>query len=227
MLSTRYGVEWGRVREGGREASVWWRDISVLQTEEWLHGNVSQFVGDGKNTLFWFEVWVGGVSFKNRFPRLFELALFKDASVFDMHLLGWDSERVAWRWRRRLFTWGEELLGDLRLLLHDVTLQVDRLDRRLWRLKTSSVYTVRSAYNFLNANVHVDLVVHVSSLWHKDVPLKVVLFSWCLFRGRLPTKDNIYCRHVIDIDAQLCIEGCGEVETSSHLLFHCNFFGSV
>jgi len=28
VLSARYGVEWGCVREGGREASVWWSDIS-------------------------------------------------------------------------------------------------------------------------------------------------------------------------------------------------------
>ena len=218
VLVARFGVEWDRVREGGREASVWWRDIYVLRSEEWFHGNVSQFVGDDKNTLYWRDVWVGGMSFKDRFPRLFVLFMFKDAYVFDMHVLGWGSEGMAWRWRRRLFTWEEELLGDLMLLLHNVTLQVDRLDRRMWRLETSFVYIVCSAYNFLNANDHVDLVVSVSSQWHKDVPLKVVLFAWRLFCDRLPTKDNLYHRHVIDIDAQLCIGGCGEVETSSHLL---------
>jgi len=34
--------------------------------------------------------------------------------------------------------------------------------------------------------------VSVSSLWHKDVPLKVTLFAWRLFRNRLPTKDNLF-----------------------------------
>ena len=94
-------------------------------------------------------------------------------------------------------------------------------------METSSVYTVRSAYNFFNANVPVGFVVPVSSLWHKDVPLKVVLFAWRLFRDRLLTKDNLYRRHVIAIDAQSCIAGCGEVETSSHILLHCKLFGSV
>jgi len=69
VLSACYGMEWGRVREGGRDVYVWWRDISALRTDEWFHGNVRQFVGDGKNTLFWIDVWVGGVSFKDRFPR--------------------------------------------------------------------------------------------------------------------------------------------------------------
>jgi len=69
------------------------------------------------------------------------------------------------------------MVGELRLLLHNVTLQVDRVDRRLWRLETSFVYTVRSAYNCINAIAPVDSMVHMSSLWHKDVPLKVVLFA--------------------------------------------------
>jgi len=76
-----------------------------------------------------------------------------------------------------LFAWEEELLGELRILLLMATLQLDRIDMKVWRLEPSVVYTVRSAYNFLNANVPVDSVVSVSSLWHRDVPLKVVLFA--------------------------------------------------
>jgi len=90
-----------------------------------------------------------------------------------------------------------------------------------------SVYTVQSAYNFLNANVTADLPVSVSSLWHKDVPLKVTLFAWRLFRNRLPTKDNLFRRQIIVMDAQACVGDCGEMETSHHLLLHCNFFGAV
>lgn len=40
-------------------------------------------------------------------------------------------------------------------------------------------------------------MVAVSSLWNKDVPLKVVLFAWRMFRDRLPTKDNLLRRGVI------------------------------
>jgi len=82
VLSARYGVE------GGREASVWWRNVSALRIKEWFIGNISQVVGDGKNTLFWLAVWVGGVSFRDRFNRLYELSVLKGESVFNMHLLG-------------------------------------------------------------------------------------------------------------------------------------------
>ena len=57
----------------------------------------------------------------------------------------------------------------------------------------------------------------VSSLWHKDVPLKVVLFAWRLFRDRLPTKDNLHRRGVIDHASTVCVSGCGSMESSNHL----------
>ena len=78
----------------------------------------------------------------------------------------------------------------------------------------------------MTANFIVDLAVPVSSLWHKDVPLKVVLFAWRLFHDRLPTKDILFRRQVINFDAQACVGESGEMETSSHLLLHCDMFGS-
>jgi len=172
-------------------------------------------------------VWLEGMSFKDKFSRLFGLLLLKGVLIFGMHELGWGLEGGAWKWRRRLFAWEEELVGELRLLLQNVSLQVDVIDKTLWRLEASSMYTVRSAYNFLTTNFTVDLAVPVSSLWHKDVPLKVVLFAWRLFRDRLPTKDILFRRQVINFDAQACVGESGEMETSSHLLLHCDMFGSV
>jgi len=67
----------------------------------------------------------------------------------------------------------------------------------------------------------------VSSLWHKDVPLKVVLFAWWLFHDRLPTKDNLFRRGALDHNSMECVAGSGSVESSLHLLLHCNFVGSV
>ena len=103
------------------------------------------------------------------------------------------------------------------LLLHSVTLQVDRIDRWLWSLETSHVYSVRSAYNLLTFQPSTVSRVAVSSLWNKDIPLKVVLFAWRLFRDRLPINDNLLRRGVIHYDAHLCVTGCGSVENLDHL----------
>jgi hypothetical protein len=89
VLSASYGVEDGRVCDSGRAPSAWWQVISTMRSEEWFRGNVSRSLGDGKNTHFWTDVWVGGVSFNVRFNRLYELAVVKSVSVHDMYLLGW------------------------------------------------------------------------------------------------------------------------------------------
>ena len=70
--------------------------------------HVKRSVGNGKNIYFWSDVWVGGVSFKERFSRLFELSVDKRVSVFDLCHLGWGENGEAWKWRWRLFAWEEE-----------------------------------------------------------------------------------------------------------------------
>jgi len=94
-------------------------------------------------------------------------------------------------------------------------------------LETSRAFSVRSVYDFLTVQPHIALPVVVLSLWHKDVPLKVVLFAWGLFRDSLPTKDNLLRRGVIDNESRECVAGCGLVESSDHLFLHCNISGFV
>ena len=209
VLIARYGVEEGRVKGGGSDSSLWWRDIHALCREGWFNDNVSRSIGNRKNTLFWSDVWLVGVSFRVRFSKLYDLSEFKGISVFDMCQIGWGAVGEAWRWRRRLFAWEEEALEELILLLFNVNLQVEKNDRWLWILESSNIFTVRSAYNFITFQPPLASRVDASHLWHKDVPLKVVLFAWRLFRDRLPTKDNLFHRGVIDHDSRMCVTGCG------------------
>ena len=67
---------------GGHEASMWWRDIAALRREKWFSDHVSRSVVNRKHTLFWSDVWVGGVSFRDMFSKLFELSMLKEELVF-------------------------------------------------------------------------------------------------------------------------------------------------
>ncbi|XP_024636145.1 uncharacterized protein [Medicago truncatula] len=188
VLSSRYGEEGGNLLDSERCASAWWRAIAALRRESWFSNNVCRLMGDGKNTNFWEDVWIGGVSLKESFSRLFELSVEKGVSVFDMFHLGWGENSEAWKWRRRLFVWEEE----------KTTQQI------------------------------VDTPVDVKSLWQKDIPLKVVIFAWRLFRNRLPTKDNLLRRGILNNnDTCLCVAGCDSLETANHLFLHCPLSGSV
>jgi len=108
-----------------------------------------------------------------------------------------------------------------------VTLQVDKEDKWLWTLESSNDFTVRNAYKVMVHQHHSASTVALKVLWHKDVPLKVILFARHLIRDRLPTKDNLFRRGVIASDARVCIGGCGSLETSPRLFLHCGFFGEV
>jgi len=64
-------------------------------------------------------------------------------------------------------------------------------------------------------------------LWRKDIPLKVDVFTWRLFRFRLPTKSNLCCRGVIPSAAQMCVAGCGFQETENHPFLAYPLFGQI
>ncbi|GAU46085.1 hypothetical protein TSUD_239720 [Trifolium subterraneum] len=61
----------------------------------------------------------------------------------------------------------------------------------------------------------------------KPIPLKVNLFMWRLFLNRLPTKDNLHRRGVLDASGLLCATSCGQEETLDHLFFQCNMYGRI
>ncbi|MCI04539.1 cysteine-rich receptor-like protein kinase, partial [Trifolium medium] len=93
----RYGVERGRVREGGRNGSSWWREIARIRDGigglggGWFEECVLRKVGDGLDTFFWTDPWLGGSPVSVRYGRLFDLAENKSSTVAEMSALGWEA----------------------------------------------------------------------------------------------------------------------------------------
>jgi len=89
-------------------------------------------------------------------------------------------------------------------------------------------YNVTSAYNHLLSTVNNNVVAaHATEFWNKEVPLKVSLFAWRLFRNWLTTTDNLTKRQVLQPNAQLCTGGYGMMEDADHLFLSCGFFGKL
>jgi len=142
-----------------------------------------------------------------------------------MFSLGREERGEAWSWRRRLFVWEEGLLGECRVLLINITFQVNSGDHWKWNLDPNVGYYVWGANELL-----VNLVSHspVSELiWHNDILLKVSVFAWHFLRNWLPTKDNIFRRGMPNQDSRLCVSGCGVTKSTYHLFLNCNLFDSV
>lgn len=129
VLKARYGEEGGRLKDGGRESSVWWRMMTGIRqgvglgVGDWFGDNVRRVVGGGDRTFFWTDNWVGGVPLKVQFPRLFDLAVEKWVTVKEMEGRGWMDGGGAWEWSKRLLAWEEESVTNLSFLLHDIVLQ--------------------------------------------------------------------------------------------------------
>jgi hypothetical protein len=106
---------------------------------------------------------------------------------------------VAWAWRRQLWAWEEELLGEFRSVPSNFVLQPHVIDRWVWRYDPDCGYSIRGAYNILIA-LDAQVSADTSDLiLHKQVPLKVLVLAWRLLRDRLPTKDNLVRRHIIPL----------------------------
>ena len=232
VLVARYGAEDGRLEDGGRSCSTWWREIVRIQDgvrggERWFSDCVRRRVGDGTKTLFWRDCWCGDAPFCVRFRRLYDLAENKAITVRNMFSLGWEDGGEAWQWRRRLWAWEEELVGECRELLSNVTLQDNTTDAWHWLLDQTGGYSVRAVYDMLTSQDNTHLLQNLDLIWHKKVPLKVSILAWRLLRDRLPTKSNLANRGIISTEARLCVAGCGHAEDSTHLFLACPTFGAI
>ena len=172
-----------------------------------------------ENLCYW------GIPFSVRFRRLFYLAVEKSCSVLAMFSLGWEDGCAAWRWKRKLWVWEEELLVECRTLLQSVSLQSNVTDQ--WQLDSIKGYSVRDVYKFLTALESIQVVSEADLIWHKHVPLKVSIFAWRLLGDRLPTKSNMVSRSILYTEASLCTTCCSHVDNLQHLFFSCSTFGSL
>jgi len=137
-----------------------------------------------------------------------------------MFSLGWDDGGEACKWR-------EELLEDCRLLLANVTLQINVSDIWLWHPDTTGGYSVRSGYQTLSAHIHLVLDDSEKLIWHSQVPSKVSILAWQLLRDGLPTKSNLMNRGIIHVDDSLCVAYYNQIESAQHLFINCTFFRSL
>ena len=200
-------------------------------------------MGDGVSNLFWVDPWLDGQPLFRVFVKLYELAENKLKTVLyelaenklkivaHMFARGWGVNGEAWKRRRRLFAWEEDLLGECIVRLTVVTLQVARMDRWNWSLHASNCYTVSSAYSYLTKT---DFDRQQSNnnnfMWLKVVPLKVFIFAWRLFLNRIPTRDKLFERRILLIYEQCCVANCGINEDRDHLFLNCDIlvpFGST
>ncbi|GAU20544.1 hypothetical protein TSUD_131020 [Trifolium subterraneum] len=233
VLRAKYGQEGGRVRFSEGVGSTWWRALNSvrsgvgLRDDRWLLDNIRRKVGGGRGSLFWLDPWLEDSPLSRSFSRLYDLVVDKNILVADMFEDGWGVGGEAWKWRRRLFAWEEDLVAGCIARLANVSLQVGVPDSWVCQLHNSGCYSVKTTYSYLTAsetrlNENFD-----KFLWLRSVPLKVNIFVWRLFLDRLPTKTNLLRRGSLDAANVYCPTLCGKTEDLNHLFFQCDVYGRL
>lgn len=110
---------------------------------------------------------MGGERFITLFPRLYNIVISKEPTIFEMGV--WRDGSWCWNmeWRRRLFSWEEELLENLLQLLLHCSVQQNFSDSWVWLGDPSSVYSVKSAYRLISENGPLVDAKFYKSLWDK------------------------------------------------------------
>ncbi|GKC96852.1 hypothetical protein Tco_1162294 [Tanacetum coccineum] len=127
-------------------------------------------IGNGYNSSFWHEKWLGEECFKVRFNRLFNLELNKDVSV------GQKLQNSNWvfTFRRRPKGGSEECQWiEFSQLLSSVVLS-SASDRWSWSLNGDGVFSVKSAREIIDNHVLANSTS--TTRWSKLLPIKVNVF---------------------------------------------------
>jgi hypothetical protein len=236
VLVAKYGahilhkVVW-QSRSNPRLASNWWKDICdfevCVESKNWIVESISPCLGNGARTSFWNDKWCGDSILNIKFPRLFSLAIHKEASIKDLVVVEGDS--IAWNlvWRRSLFLWEEERVNQLLGYIDDFRPSSFE-DSLRWNLDPEGSFSVKSAFESLSKEIVPGPTLAsfaekiFCDIWDSPTPSKVIAFSWQLLYDRVPTKENLLLRGVIpQSNGDSCIWYGDVRETSSHLFLHC------
>ncbi|XP_057808641.1 uncharacterized protein LOC131023114 [Salvia miltiorrhiza] len=135
-----------------------------------------------------------------------------------------------WRWKlswnRVLRDREQEQVHRLSDLLSNYCLSAGKSDVWKWKATSDFTFSVKSAYKAIclmaNPTNTGRKEKEMLTIWKAPAPLKAVTTSWKLFKGRLPTCDNLLKRQVpIQNSEALCVRCKLKEETIEHTFFAC------
>ncbi|GKB38202.1 RNA-directed DNA polymerase, eukaryota, reverse transcriptase zinc-binding domain protein [Tanacetum coccineum] len=172
-------------------------------------------VGNGENSLFWDDIWMGDTALKEQYPRVYALEASKSISIADK--LAHSNVEVSLRRPPRV---GVELYQSKDLSSRLVSIQLPMIQGRwIWSLDGTGKFSTESVRKLLDDK----RLPKVSSKtrWIKPIPIKVNVFAWKVGLNKLPTRLNLSMRG-LEIGSISCPICDAHVESTSHLFFSCS-----
>ncbi|XP_071688703.1 uncharacterized protein [Rutidosis leptorrhynchoides] len=191
------------------------QDIGVTFSNSFV-----KVIGNGSGTSFWHDTWVGDTPFSCKFKRLFKLEANPNVTVADRWVrneVGWEGN---WDWVRSPSRRTELELEDLKELLRDCVLIMDKCDSWRWESSTNSLFSTKRLTSIIDSKLFSVGSNVIESLQNNLVPKKVELFVWRSRRKHIPTLIELDKRGIDlhSVRCPLCDDG---VESIDHALFFC------
>lgn len=208
-----------------KKVSIWWADLlkSCVGSEAkfWFENAVSRRIGEGDDTWFWKEDWLGSGKFCEVFADLFHVSAQQDLRVVEMGR--WESDKWVWnfQWLCRLEDGCSNQLSSLLNILSSFSPVRGQKDKWSWIKEGNGIFSVCSAYEALAFDVSWEEEPCFKLLWKAQAPSNAIALGWKVLLDRIQTKDNLVHRNILiaDLSCPLCdvLE-----ERSCHLFFSCS-----
>lgn len=193
----------------------------LLVGRDLLAKHIGWAVGNGLSIRVWQDNWLslssqtklmGPIQEKNQGITVSEL--FKSNSS------DWDCVKlqlVCPTWKKQILCLKPSITG--------------APDRRIWLGNKSGDYTTKSGYHAareekFSASTETSHreINWITDIWNLHTSPKLKMFTWKTARDALPVNANLFHRTV---SLSPACPGCGNVESVSHVLFHCQFAQDV
>nr|GEX28845.1 RNA-directed DNA polymerase, eukaryota [Tanacetum cinerariifolium] len=171
-------------------------------------------VGNGENTSFWDDSWLGEVALKVLYKMLYALEMCKSITVAEK--MGHPSLSHSFP---RMPRGGveQENYGLLCSKVGDLVLP-NISDKWCWSLEVSQKFLVKSSCNLIDNTILPK--AEVPTRWLRVIPIKVNVHAWRVCLDKLPTIANLSLRGM-DISSIACPLCNSAMESSSHIFFTC------
>lgn len=110
-------------------------------------------IGGGNQTRFWADPWVGNVTLRNKFPRLFAMRSDKSSMVGEVGVFA----QGKWVWdlsfRRTLFEWELEIHNTFMNVINSFFPSANSSDRICWIFYISGAFSVKGLCKWVEERV--------------------------------------------------------------------------
>lgn len=195
----------------------------VDSNDRWFEEQLARKVGNGRDILFWTDLWLGDWNLCDKFPRLFSVSTQQGCWVCGSMEIGTGDFNL----RRELRDFEADMLHQLPSSLRLVVPSINTSDRWVWQSEPEGVYSVKSAYDYLLARSAGPTDYTFLNLWSLRAPSNMVVFAWkvlldrkkqlIIFSSLVPQLGVCGWRAISGWDFPRCCHSGGKITLSSTL----------